>query len=445
MSLLLCMSLCGTIFLLFTLCVDFLALKSVGARFVYKLYKLALLLFLLPFQYYKFHYLDFFRLFNRSTDTALSIVYYDNSENLSFVLGNRQYFYPRIWVLFSVISMVIFVIYITKQYRNYKKEICGLNLFSTPFCDLVFKEILQAQRSFSINHRGIALYQNPYIRSPFTIGILHPRIFLPCREYSEKERQFIYSHELFHIKNHDTLIKLISLLAIAVHWYNPFVYFLYWKINQLSEYACDENILESLSDEDRKFYGILLVQLSTSDHPNVGKDSVFGRSFSEHKNTLEKRLLTMKNFSPNKVIKKLLIPVTGLALLISGTVTVSAYSPAASMEDTISKPEPFSMQNNDFFFEPEGTVLDPSFNIDFSLSNQIFIDENGINYSASDSEISPQAYCVHSYVNGTINEHKKNSNGGCTITTYNAKRCSKCGYVVKGSYISSLSYEKCPH
>lgn len=445
MSLLLCMSLCGTIFFLFAFCADFLALRSVGPRFVYRLYLLDLLLFLLPFQYYKYHYLDFFRLFIGLPDTAPSIAYSDNSGNLSIGLGNTQYFYPRIWALFFVISIVISVIYVIKQRQNYRKELCELDLFSTAFPDPLFDKACQNHRPFPKNHRDIKLYQSSCIHSPMTIGILCPRIFLPCAEYSEKERWFFYRHELFHIKNHDALIKLICFLSIAIHWYNPFIYFLFWKINQLSEYVCDENVLNGLSESDMQFYGDLLIRSSVFIPLNTRKPSAFGRSFSAHKNTLKRRLLAMKNVSPNKTLKKLFIPITVLALFLSAAVTVLGYSPAAAMEDYVSEPNAFSFENEDYFFVPDELVSDLIADIDFSDDSQVFIDENDNCFPVGDSETSLQASCVHIYVSGTINTHTLNASGGCTVKIYNAKRCTKCGYTIKVSLIGQNSYIKCPH
>ena len=442
MNLLLCMSLCGTIFLLFVICLDHFALTSIGARFVYRLYKLALLLYLLPFQYFKFRYPEFLRLPGASPDTASSIVYYDNSENLSFAWGHKQYFFSRVWALFFIVGAVIFVIYLIKQARSYQKERCQLDLRSSLFCDPLFDT---ACRSFQKQQQNIKLYRNPCIHSPITVGIFHPRIIFPFREYSEKERHFLYRHELFHIKSHDTLIKLLCLLAIAVHWYNPFVYLLYWKINQLCEYACDENVLDGASEDDKKIYCTLLIRLSVSEHPNVRKDSVFGRSFSEHKNTLEKRLLTMITFSSKKHLKKFAVFMTGLTLFLSFTITVSAYAPVTSSEDTVSKPEAFSFNSEDYFFVPNGMESEPLADFDFSLASQVFMDEDGVCYPVSDSGISTYASCSHSYVSGKLNTHAKNASGGCKVTTYNARRCTKCGHTIKGSYINSLSYAKCPH
>ena len=68
------------------------------------------------------------------------------------------------------------------------------------------------------------------------------------------------------------------------------------------------------------------------------------------------------------------------------------------------------------------------------LEGNIYIEEERI----------VQRSCSHTYVSGTQTEHKKSGNG-CTVYVYNARQCSKCGYVQKGSLAYQLSYPECPH
>lgn len=53
--------------------------------------------------------------------------------------------------------------------------------------------------------------------------------------------------------------------------------------------------------------------------------------------------------------------------------------------------------------------------------------------------------CSHTYTSGVITEHIKNSSGGCKVDYYDGKCCNKCGYVVYGDFIKSVSYGTCPH
>lgn len=150
-----------------------------------------------------------------------------------------------------------------------------LDLSSTAFSDPLFEEARLFQKPLSKKPHRISLYRNPDLHSPIAAGILHARIFIPDTEYSEKQKWFLYRHELSHIRSHDTWIKLVSLLSVAVHWYNPFIYLLNRKINQFSEYACDEKSWTAYRKTTELFTVNLLIQLSVSTQAKCRKNACF--------------------------------------------------------------------------------------------------------------------------------------------------------------------------
>lgn len=91
------------------------------------------------------------------------------------------------------------------------------------------------------------------IMSPFVIGIIRPRIILPYG-LSEAERNHILKHEKMHIKHHDPLIRMLGILCIILHWWNPLVWFAAYKMNQDMEMYCDEAVLKEASVSERKEY-----------------------------------------------------------------------------------------------------------------------------------------------------------------------------------------------
>lgn len=53
--------------------------------------------------------------------------------------------------------------------------------------------------------------------------------------------------------------------------------------------------------------------------------------------------------------------------------------------------------------------------------------------------------CSHTYVSGTSSKHSRNKDGGCTITTFSSKRCSKCGNVITGNRLYVVNFDICTH
>lgn len=94
---------------------------------------------------------------------------------------------------------------------------------------------------------------------PFTTGFFHNIIFLPDREYQERDLQYIIRHELTHCKGMDTRIKTLLMIVNAIHWFNPFAWFMKALADQDMELACDEKVLANTSREERSEYGEVLM------------------------------------------------------------------------------------------------------------------------------------------------------------------------------------------
>ena len=95
--------------------------------------------------------------------------------------------------------------------------------------------------------------------SPFTMGVFHPAIFLPNRDYLERDLHYILEHELVHCREKDLLYKVILLFANMIHWFNPMVWVMRRWVNQDLELICDEAVLSSASAEERKEYSEVIM------------------------------------------------------------------------------------------------------------------------------------------------------------------------------------------
>lgn len=96
------------------------------------------------------------------------------------------------------------------------------------------------------------------ISSPFVMGFFRYRIYLPYG-LSGEEKDWILRHEQMHIRHGDPLIRLIGLLAVCLHWWNPLVWYGFREMCKDMEMTCDESVLKHAGLEERKIYaGALL-------------------------------------------------------------------------------------------------------------------------------------------------------------------------------------------
>ncbi len=97
------------------------------------------------------------------------------------------------------------------------------------------------------------------VGSPFILGIIKPKIYLPFGLSSETEHHII-AHERAHIKRLDHLIKPFGYMLLTVYWFNPLVWIAYILLCRDIETACDEKVVEKMNAEARKAYASALLE-----------------------------------------------------------------------------------------------------------------------------------------------------------------------------------------
>lgn len=115
------------------------------------------------------------------------------------------------------------------------------------------------------------------ISSPFVLGVLRPRIYLPYG-LSKDTEEYVISHERAHIQRKDHLIKPFAYGLLTVYWFNPLVWLAYILLCRDIEYACDERVLKNLSPNLRKLYARALLECSVRQTRIVACPVAFGEA-----------------------------------------------------------------------------------------------------------------------------------------------------------------------
>ncbi len=101
-------------------------------------------------------------------------------------------------------------------------------------------------------------WESDAINGAFLLGYFKPTIYLPVG-LDPYDREFILAHERSHIKNGDPWWKLIGLLCVCVHWYNPLVWLAYILLCRDIEIACDQRVIRPMELACRKAYSMALL------------------------------------------------------------------------------------------------------------------------------------------------------------------------------------------
>ncbi len=113
--------------------------------------------------------------------------------------------------------------------------------------------------------------------TPVVTGIVNPKIYLPF-SLKEPGLSHVLMHENMHIRRKDHILKVLFYIAVAVHWFNPFVWIAYRLLERDMEMACDEAVIGKLGNEEKKNYCESLLQLASSKNHFVGNPVAFGES-----------------------------------------------------------------------------------------------------------------------------------------------------------------------
>ena len=107
------------------------------------------------------------------------------------------------------------------------------------------------------------IFQSENVVSPFVLGIIKPRIYLPYH-MGEQELAHVVAHEQAHIQRRDHWWKPLGFLLLTVYWFNPLMWLAYVLLCRDIELACDEKVIKDLGSEQRADYTQALVACSVS-------------------------------------------------------------------------------------------------------------------------------------------------------------------------------------
>jgi len=121
---------------------------------------------------------------------------------------------------------------------------------------------LRLRRRVSVS---LCVQENIYlcdaISSPFILGVVKPRIYLPSG-LDEVQRQNVLSHERAHLARHDHWWKPLGFALLAVYWFNPVLWLAYALLCRDIELACDERVIRTMDESAVKTYSTVLLACS---------------------------------------------------------------------------------------------------------------------------------------------------------------------------------------
>lgn len=121
------------------------------------------------------------------------------------------------------------------------------------------------------------VFLSEHIPSPFLLGIVKPRIYLPY--FLEEDAVFhVLSHEKAHIRRRDHWWKPLGFLLLTVYWFHPLMWVAYILLCRDIELACDELAIREMDEAARADYAQALLRCSTHQNPIAACPLAFGET-----------------------------------------------------------------------------------------------------------------------------------------------------------------------
>lgn len=343
------MSLCGAVFIIVIIIIRAVFINRLPKKTFLWLWSLALLRLSVPFSIpYTFSVYSLFNT-NKLAQKTLSAGSPFSEAMPPFTIPsdalsasplpaepNFTFSWKVIWFLGCLVFAFIFIFCYAICLHNFKT--------SLP----VFSDYIQTWLKEHPIRRKVSVRQSDRISSPLTYGIFRPVILLPkSADLSNRQQlDFIFEHEFVHICRFDLITKLIACIVLCIHWFNPFVWMLYFLLNKDLELACDEAVIHKWDKSTRVEYARTLICL---EEKRTVSPLLFN-SFS--KNIMEERIVAI--MKPKKFTLPASVGAFALITLVSAVFLTSAS--AAEADKNPSSAGTFAEKGTDNFIS--GTQTD---------------------------------------------------------------------------------------
>ncbi|HDR6257057.1 M56 family metallopeptidase [Bacillus cereus] len=164
--------------------------------------------------------------------------------------------------------------------------------------------------------KAVSLRLAGKIASPTVFSFFRPKVLLSKKHMkvlNKQQLQYVFYHELAHIKRNDVAVNWIMYSLILLNWFNPILWYAYFCMREDQELACDAYALTFIDKEEQIAYGhtiITLLQHYSYQVPSLA-------NLSRNKRTLKRRIIMIKKFQ-KKSYRLSLLGIIAIAAIAGG-------------------------------------------------------------------------------------------------------------------------------
>jgi beta-lactamase regulating signal transducer with metallopeptidase domain/Tol biopolymer transport system component len=184
----------------------------------------------------------------------------------------------------------------------------------------------------------VGLIPSSQIKSPALFGFIRPRLLLPkemLEEASLEEMRYIFLHELAHLKRRDIYLGWLTSFLQILHWFNPLVWFAFYRMRADRELSCDAFVLSRTGKEKSQEYGQAIVGFLRRFSRSRPLPAMAG--ILENRSQLKRRITMIAQFKKNSYQWS---PLTVFLILAVSFVSLSFTVGGMNQSTYLTKSEP---------------------------------------------------------------------------------------------------------
>lgn len=115
---------------------------------------------------------------------------------------------------------------------------------------------------------ALAVYETAESETPCLFGLVKPSIYVTDAARADSQTLcYAIAHEQTHYRHGDHLWAVLRGVCLALHWYNPLVWWAAELSRRDAELACDEATIRALGESERAAYGRTLLRMTCEKRP----------------------------------------------------------------------------------------------------------------------------------------------------------------------------------
>ncbi|MEA4902575.1 M56 family metallopeptidase [Desulfitobacterium sp.] len=249
-------------------------------------------------------------------------------------------FIHKLFFYLWLIGIIVFVAVIGLVNRRFNHSVQGQSVSDVK----LLTALTTAKEKLNIKVK-VPLVQTGLIISPSLYGVFRPCVLIPMdilEEFNQEQLNYVFVHELLHLKRKDMVVNWLTLGLLIIHWFNPILWYAFYKFREDQEIACDAITLEHIGSDYAKEYGYTLIKLAENSMRPPRMVSL--ASLSGSGSQIRRRIRMIKDF--RKVPIRWTVLVVGVVVALSFITMTNATATSADTPEVTLSPSPVVSVNS---------------------------------------------------------------------------------------------------